>query len=177
MGGSATPARPTRTPASMSTHRTPMTKSTSRVREAPTPTHRATRSVNPLASSTSFIPSLQSTGRINPLACSTSSISSLAPPAYSLPRPGAMRVHTMPIRPLSTSVAHNVIQPRFATHNLMISGIPKMSSSTTTILSRDGTRRPRRESFKPRRSILARADTIRTNDSKQWRLEDFVEEF
>jgi hypothetical protein len=153
----------------MSTHRTPMA---SRSREPPTPTpfqggHRAARGNNPLASSTSSIPSSNSMLRgINPLACSTSSISgpgraptmarAQPPPAYNLPRPGTARVHTMPqARPLGSSGAHNVAQARSTTHGSITSGIPKISGNTAALLSRDGSRRPRRESFKPRRSSLA----------------------
>jgi hypothetical protein len=175
----------------MSTHRTPMA---SRAREPPTPTpfqggHRVARGLNPLASSTSSIPSSNSLSRgVNPLACSTSSISgpgrtsavtrAQPPPAYNLPRPGTARVHTMPqARPLSSSGAHNITQARSATHGSMTSGIPKISGNTAALLSRDGARRPRRESFKPRRSVVGRVDTIRTHDHKSWTLEDFVEEF
>lgn len=191
MGNSATPARHPRVPTSMSTHRTPMA---SRAREPPTPTpfqggQRGIRGINPLASSTSSIPSINSMSRgSNPLACSTSSIagqgraSTMArtqpPPAYNLPRPGTTRVHTMPQpRPLSSSGAHNVIQARSATHGSIVSGIPKISGNTAALLSRDGARRPRRESFKPRRSVVGRVETIRAQDHPQWTLEKFVEEF
>ena len=192
MGNSVTPARQTRAPTAMSTHRTPMASSISVSREAPTPTpyqkgHRAMRVANPLASSTSSVPSSQPGMRnVNPLACSTSSISSMSanvglrrqapPPAYSLPRPTAGRNYTMPqAKPLGTSAAHNVIQPRIATHGTLSSGIPKITGNTA-ILSRDGTRRPRRESFKPRRSVVSRVDSVASTDIKTWRLEDFVEE-
>ncbi|KAH8090500.1 microtubule associated protein-domain-containing protein, partial [Filobasidium floriforme] len=103
MGNSAaTPAR-----LNMSTQRTPLARST---HETTTPTpfqrgHRATRSVNPLASSTS---SISNAGRRQ----------QAPPPVYGLPRPTTTRNYTLPpaIKPLGSSGAHNVAQPRVATY-------------------------------------------------------------
>jgi hypothetical protein len=163
MGNSAaTPAR-----LNMSTHRTPLARST---HETTTPTpfqrgHRATRSVNPLASSTS---SMSNTGRRQ----------QAPPPVYGLPRPTTTRNYTLPpaIKPLGSSGAHNVVQPRVATYGSLSSGIPKIAG-TTTALSRDGIRRPpRRESFKPRRSVVSRINSAASTETRTWRLEDFVED-
>jgi hypothetical protein len=186
MGGGATPARQSRAPTAMNTHRTPMAKPAPRKREAPTPTpnaHPLNRSMTRPSSSLSHSTSSMGTGHrmMNSLASSTSSSAGMAtgfryhapPPSCNLPRPASGRSYTVP---LGMSGAHNVMQqPRVATMGSSLSGIPKMASAVS--LAKEGGRRPKRDSFRPRRSVMRRPDPRTFSGTKDWELEEYDEEF
>lgn len=151
-GSSATPGRQTRTPAPSTTSRTPGT-ALARKRDAPTPTPSMASAAASMKRTRLGVSTSSTLSNIN--GSPMSKQHKQPPPHYMLPKPSTaqsqIRSLSTPM-PLGQSSATNHRANRSAT-NTASSMLPK--PVVTSLAKADG-RRPRRQSFKPRQSVVQR---------------------
>ncbi|GHJ89222.1 hypothetical protein NliqN6_5624 [Naganishia liquefaciens] len=150
-GSSATPGRQTRTPAPSTASRTPGT-ALARKRDQPTPTPSMASAAAGMKRTRLGVSASSTLSSVN--GSPVSKQHKLPPPHYMLPKPSTAsqsRSTSTPM-PLGQSSAINHRQNRSAT-NTTSSMLPK--PVVTGLAKADG-RRPRRQSFKPRQSVVQR---------------------
>ena len=151
-GSSATPGRHARTPAPSTASRTPGT-ALARKRDAPTPTPSMASAAAGMKRTRLGVSASSTLSSVN--GSPVSKQHKLPPPHYRLPKPATAtsqsRSTSTPM-PLGQSSAINHRQIRSAT-NTASSMLPK--PVVTSLAKADG-RRPRRQSFKPRQSVVQR---------------------